>query len=67
MNSIPYSKQTIDIDDIDRVVEVLKSAWLTTGPTVVEFEDAVADYVQTSHGVAFNSGTAALHGAAHAI
>lgn len=60
---LPYSRQAIDQDDIDAVVEVLKSDWLTTGPTVALFENAVADYVNARHGVAYCNGTAALHAA----
>jgi len=64
---IPYGKQYIDDDDIKAVVEVLKSDWLTTGPKVEEFEQAVADYVGSKYAVAVNSGTAALHCAMYAI
>ena len=58
---IPYGKQTIDNDDIQAVVDVLKSDWLTTGPKVDEFEDAIASYVNSEYAVAVSSGTAALH------
>ena len=44
MNFIPYGKQSISEDDINAVVEVLKSDFLTTGPKVKEFEDAIAKY-----------------------
>ena len=64
---IPYSRQTIDDDDIKAVVEVLKSDWLTTGPKVAEFEEAVADYVGAKYAVAVSSGTAALHCAMYAL
>jgi len=47
--------------DIDAVVEVLRSDFLTQGPKVPEFEKTVADYCGASHGVAVNSGTSALH------
>ncbi len=60
---IPYGKQWLDDDDIKAVVEALKSDWLTCGPKVDEFELAVADYCNVKFGVAFSSGTAALHGA----
>lgn len=60
-NKIPYSRQTIEQIDIDAVVDVLKSDWLTTGPKVKEFEDSVADFVRADHAIAVNSGTAALH------
>lgn len=62
-NPIPYGKQWIDNDDITAVVEVLKSDWLTCGPKVDEFEEAIARYCNVRHAVAFSSGTSALHGA----
>ncbi|MDX1612452.1 MAG: UDP-4-amino-4,6-dideoxy-N-acetyl-beta-L-altrosamine transaminase [Candidatus Thermoplasmatota archaeon] len=58
---LPYGSQTIDQEDIEAAVEVLRSDWLTTGPTVDDFEQAVADYVGARHGVAVSNGTAALH------
>lgn len=64
---LPYSRQWIDEDDIETVVEVLRSDWLTTGPEVGEFELAVADYVRVRYAVAVSSGTAALHCAMYAI
>jgi len=64
---IPYGRQFIDDDDIRAVVEVLKSDWLTTGPKVQEFEQAVADYVGAKYAVAVSSGTAALHAAMYAL
>lgn len=64
---IPYGRQTIDEDDIKAVVDVLRSDWLTTGPKVAQFEQAVADYVGTKYAVAVSSGTAALHAAMYAI
>ena len=48
------------------VVRVLRSSWITTGPKLAEFEEAVAGYVGAGYAVAFSSGTAALHGAAFA-
>ncbi|MBU0986972.1 MAG: UDP-4-amino-4,6-dideoxy-N-acetyl-beta-L-altrosamine transaminase [Proteobacteria bacterium] len=65
-STIPYGRQWIDEDDIQAVVEVLRSDWLTTGPKVTEFERIVADYSGAEHGVAVNSGTAALHCAMNA-
>ena len=59
--SIPYARQSIDDDDIQAVVDVLKSDWLTTGPKVAEFEKALADYVGARYAVAVSNGTAALH------
>ncbi|MBW2100772.1 MAG: aminotransferase class I/II-fold pyridoxal phosphate-dependent enzyme, partial [Deltaproteobacteria bacterium] len=64
---MPYGLQTIDEDDIQAVIEVLKSDWLTTGPLVEKFEQAVADFVGAEYAVAVSSGTAALHAAMYAI
>ena len=64
---IPYGRQSIDDDDIKAVVEVLRSDFLTTGPKVVGFEQAVADYVGSKYAVAVSSGTAALHCAVFAL
>jgi UDP-4-amino-4,6-dideoxy-N-acetyl-beta-L-altrosamine transaminase len=61
---LPYGRQSITEADIQAVVEVLRSDWLTTGPKVAEFEEAFADYVGARYAVSFSSGTAALHGAA---
>lgn len=58
---IPYGRQSISQADIDAVVDVLKSDFLTQGPVVPRFEQAVADYCGAKFGVAVNSGTAALH------
>src|SRR5438477_4416151 len=63
---LPYGRQSIDEDDIQAVVEVLRSDWLTTGPKVGEFEEAFAARVGAKYAVSFSSGTAALHGAAFA-
>ena len=63
---LPYGRQSIDEADIQAVVEVLRSDWLTTGPKVGEFEEAFAARVGAKHAVSFSSGTAALHGAAFA-
>jgi len=61
MNIIPYGKQEISLRDIDAVVEVLKSDFLTQGPQVPLFEKTVAEYCGVELGVAFNSATSALH------
>jgi perosamine synthetase len=61
---LPYGHQTIDENDIQAVVETLRSDWLTTGPKVAEFEEALTEWVGAKHGVSFSSGTAALHAAA---
>jgi perosamine synthetase len=63
---LPYGRQSLDEEDIQAAVEVLKSDWLTTGPKVGEFEDRFAAWVETEHAVSFSSGTAALHAAAFA-
>lgn len=63
---LPYGRQSIAEDDIQAVVDCLRSDWLTTGPKVGEFEEALAVQVGAKYAVAFSSGTAALHGAAFA-
>ena len=63
---LPYGRQSIDEADIQAVVDVLRSDWLTTGPKVLEFEEAFAAWVGAKYAVSFSSGTAALHGAAFA-
>jgi perosamine synthetase len=63
---LPYGRQWIDDEDIEAVVEVLKGDYLTTGPYVSKFEQAVAQYVGAKYAVAFSNGTSALHGACFA-
>lgn len=63
---LPYGRQSVDEADIEAVVEVLRSDWLTTGPKVGEFEEAFAARVGASYAVSVTSGTAALHAAAFA-
>ena len=63
---IPYARQSIDEDDIAAVAEALRSDWLTQGPRVAAFEEAVAGSVGARHGVAVATGTAALHCACYA-
>ncbi len=63
---LPYGHQSIEAEDIQAVVDGLRSDWLTTGPKVDEFEEAFAARVGAKHAVGFSSGTAALHGAAFA-
>lgn len=58
---IPYGRQSISEDDIDAVVDVLRSDWLTQGPTIERFEAAVANYCGANYAVAVSSATAALH------
>ena len=61
MKKIPYGRQNITQEDIDKVVEVLKSDFLTQGPNIKQFETAFAEYVGCSYAVAVSNGTAALH------
>lgn len=63
---LPYGRQWIDDDDIEAVVKVLKGDYLTTGPFVSIFEQAIANYVGAKYAVSFSNGTAALHGACFA-
>jgi len=60
---LPYGRQSINDDDIAAVVEVLRSDFLTTGPLVDRFENALSDYTGAGRAVAVSSGTAALHAA----
>lgn len=64
---IPYGRQTISEEDIQSVVEVLRSDFLTQGPVVPRFEKAVADYCSANHAIAMNSATSALHVACLAL
>lgn len=61
---LPYVRHEIDEQDISAVVDVLRGDWLTTGPTVDAFEEALAKKVDAQYAVACSSGTAALHLAA---
>jgi UDP-4-amino-4,6-dideoxy-N-acetyl-beta-L-altrosamine transaminase len=61
MSAIPYGRQDINQADIDAVVAVLLSDFLTQGPVVPAFEKAVGDYCGAQHAVAVNSATSALH------
>lgn len=67
MKSIPYGRQSISPEDIQAVVKVLQSDWLTTGPSVEAFETAVAEYCGARYAVAVNSATSALHIACMAL
>ncbi|WP_345719426.1 UDP-4-amino-4,6-dideoxy-N-acetyl-beta-L-altrosamine transaminase [Qipengyuania huizhouensis] len=64
---IPYGRQSISQQDVDAVVAILESDYLTQGPAVPRFEQAVADRVGAAHGVAVNSATSALHIACAAL
>jgi UDP-4-amino-4,6-dideoxy-N-acetyl-beta-L-altrosamine transaminase len=57
---LPYGQQWIDEEDINEVAKVLRNDWLTTGPKVSEFEEAICNYVGCKYGIAVNSGTSAL-------
>jgi UDP-4-amino-4,6-dideoxy-N-acetyl-beta-L-altrosamine transaminase len=61
MSAIPYGRQDINQADIDAVVDVLRSDFLTQGPAVPGFESVVAQYCNAKHAVAVNSATSALH------
>ncbi|MEC8140413.1 MAG: aminotransferase class I/II-fold pyridoxal phosphate-dependent enzyme, partial [Pseudomonadota bacterium] len=58
---IPYGKQSISEYDINAVIDVLKSDWLTQGPAVPAFESAIAEYCGAHYACATNSATSALH------
>jgi UDP-4-amino-4,6-dideoxy-N-acetyl-beta-L-altrosamine transaminase len=60
MKFIPYGRQWIDDEDIEEVVKILKNDWITTGPTVTKFEEAVCTALGCPYAVAVNSGTSAL-------
>lgn len=60
---LPYGRQWVDDDDIQAVVDVLRSDFLTTGPQVELFEKALCDYTDSGHAIAVNSGTSAIHAA----
>ena len=64
---IPYGRQDISAEDIQAVVDVLQSDYLTQGPAVPAFEDAVAKYCGARYGAAMNSATSALHVACMAL
>jgi perosamine synthetase len=64
---LPFHIPEIEHEEIDAVVETLRSGWLTTGPKVKQFEEDFAKTVGAGHAVAVNSGTAALHLALDAI
>jgi perosamine synthetase len=63
---LPYGKQVLDEDDIQSVVQVLKSDYLTTGPVIQQFEQDMANLTGAKYAVAFSNGTAALHAACFA-
>jgi len=63
---LPYGRQSVEENDIEAVLAVLRSDWLTTGPKVQEFEEAFAERVGAGYAITFSSGTAALHAATFA-
>lgn len=63
---LPYGHQWIGEDDIEAVIQVLRSDWLTTGPNVAQFEEAFAAQVGAKYAVGVCNGTAALHAAVFA-
>ncbi len=63
---LPYGKQWVDETDIENVVNVLRSDFLSSGPEIPKFEEALAREAGTRYAVAFSSGTAALHAACFA-
>ena len=63
---LPYGRQWIDDEDIESVIQALRSDWLTTGPNVSSFEESFAAQVGARYAVAVSSGTAALHAAVSA-
>ena len=58
---IPYGRQHITDEDIEEVVKVLKSDFLTQGPSILKFEQEFAEYVHANYAIAVNNGTSALH------
>ena len=61
MKHISYSKQTIDDSDIQAVTEVLRSDFVTQGPQITAFEEALKRYLNVKHAIAVSNGTSALH------
>ncbi len=64
---LPYTRHHLDDEDIAAVLKVLQSDWLTTGPMVEQFEEALTKTCGSRHVAALSSGTAALHAAIHAL
>jgi UDP-4-amino-4,6-dideoxy-N-acetyl-beta-L-altrosamine transaminase len=67
MKPIPYGKQYISKEDLEAVSETLQSDFLTQGPKIAEFEKGFVKYIGSSHAVAVNNGTSALHLATEAL
>ena len=64
---VPFHRASITDAEIDAVVDVLRSGWITSGPLVKQFEQAFAEYIGCTHAVALNSCTAGLHLALEAL
>jgi dTDP-4-amino-4,6-dideoxygalactose transaminase len=64
---ISYGRQSIDDDDIAAVTAVMKGDWLTQGPAIEAFEQAIINFTGAKHAIAFANGTATLHGCAVAV
>jgi len=64
---IPYGRQFLDDDDVNEIIKVLKSDFITQGPRINQFEECLASYFEAKYAVVFNSGTSALHGAYFAL
>ena len=60
-HKIPYGRQFLDQEDINAVVDVLKSDFLTQGPSIKQFEEDFEAYVNADHAIAVSNGTAGLH------
>ena len=60
MKKIPFSPPDISDKEIEAVVEVLKSGWITSGPTLAKFEEELAEYCEANKAIALNSATAAM-------
>ena len=58
---ISYGKQTIDKSDIEALVDILKSDWLTQGPAITNFENDLSSFFGSDYACALANGTAALH------
>lgn len=65
--NIPYARQSVDEEDIKAVLAVLRSDWLTQGPTIGAFETACAEYCGVPYATAFSNATSALHVACRAL
>src|SRR4051812_25448039 len=59
--NLPYGRHSVDEEDVSEVIRVLSGDWLTTGPEIRRFEQALEEFLDVPHCVAVSSGTAALH------